>query len=46
MDKIIGTTLQVKTINQVTGYKRLRENTDFIFRLMIFLKIMPHVDCY
>lgn len=45
MDKIIETSLQAKTINQATGIKRLLEDTDFIFWLNIFHKIMPHVDC-
>ncbi|KAL4126426.1 hypothetical protein QTP88_010648 [Uroleucon formosanum] len=45
MDKIIETSLQAKTINQATGIKRLLEDSDFIFWLNIFHKIMPHVDC-
>ncbi|KAE9536827.1 hypothetical protein AGLY_006889 [Aphis glycines] len=45
MDKIIETSLQAKTINQATGIKRLLEDSDFIFWLTIFHKIMPHVDC-
>jgi len=45
MDKIIETSLQAKTINQATGIKRLLEDTDFIFWLIIFHKIMPHVNC-
>ena len=45
MDKIIEKSLQAKTINQATGIKMLLEDTDFIFWLNIFHKIMPHVDC-
>lgn len=45
MDKIIETSLQTKTINQATSIKRLLENSDFIFWLTIFHKIMSHVDC-
>jgi len=45
MDKIIEISLQAKTINQATGIKRLLEDTDFIFWLNIFHKIMSHVDC-
>lgn len=45
MDKIIETFLQAETINQTYAIKKLLVDTNFIFWLTIFHKMMPYVDC-
>lgn len=45
MEKIIDVSLQSSSINQATGLKLLLQDSNFIFWLNCFHKIMPHVDC-